>query len=852
MNLKKMNKGLGFLQLAAAFIFSFLIFDSRVAHARVEPGENIILNGSLDCDGTRIPGGWVCFNDDPGEICAEPWGCLGDMPSFGFANPSGKPKTFAIRQTGLTLVPGAKYRISAKVRTKNFRCSNYGIAVTSDEWTRETGLKGFKPDQDWTAQSVEVTMIDSRLKNNYMFVFHASKYTGTIEIADVRFEAVSPAALEGSLAISNSGDTRLPRLVPVRPILARIPRDCREIAFRFYGRLPDKGTVSDFDVVLSASNAFTRTALSANETLVPLPDGAESGRMEVRLVRRTDNKEILKDEYRFSVVDAPPATHTVGRRLNNLVVELVAEDVPSDDASFEFTLADESWVFVALQKAGSAVEIDGEEIIGSHSPGGETFRRVAEGRHVLRARGGKDGRILVRKIAEIFNYTSFVNSFVAENGPYGWPFCEKYVFPATTTQNGGEIKADEASVYRRRGGKWFASIGVSSATSAADVLNRLRGSSILRSEQFDGLTCDEEFFDKPSKLADFTAGLKAFNAAYQGDKIVYTWATAKPSSPGVDQAFLSACANASRGRGRILCETYCMTRATEAEAKAYFADHIAGTMRKVAALYPDAFKSTGLILANYTQIPIISVWHHPEVDYKYFLDLQFNLIANDPIFRDMPITGVWGSYYADREIHRWTMAILRHYCVEGRTDMLSEKFGFRYLPGHVANNDFVDGLAGWTATGEVRTDKAGDLAYPVEGRRSHAVGQGDTYAYLVKKPGETASVAQTVKGLVPGRQYCLRICLFDAKDLRARRAAPRRIELDVALGASARIDTDLSWRHVAKPRKRSPRAGAFVNYEQIVFRATAPEVELRVSNDAAPDGSELGVNYVSLCPFFPE
>ena len=24
------------------------------------------------------------------------------------------------------------------------------------------------------------------------------------------------------------------------------------------------------------------------------------------------------------------------------------------------------------------------------------------------------------------------------------------------------------------------------------------------------------------------------------------------------------------------------------------------------------------ILGNYTQIPIISVWHHPEVDYKYF------------------------------------------------------------------------------------------------------------------------------------------------------------------------------------------------------------------------------------------
>ena len=59
--------------------------------------------------------------------------------------------------------------------------------------------------------------------------------------------------------------------------------------------------------------------------------------------------------------------------------------------------------------------------------------------------------------------------------------------------------------------------------------------------------------------------------------------------------------------------------------------------------------------------------------------------------------GNWGSYYGDMEMYRWSMALLRHYAVEGRTEMLSERYGYRYRPGLLANGDFRGSLKGWSA-----------------------------------------------------------------------------------------------------------------------------------------------------------
>ena len=823
--------------------------------AGVKPGEDLLANGRFDSDQMEVPACWLFTGGESGDCKCSMSGGPDGVPSVKFVNPGPELKTFALRQGGLTLVPGAKYRLSAKVRTKDLRSGNFGVAVVNYGWTREAKVGAIASDQDWTEYAAEIEMMPSRPTSEYSVVFFASKFTGEIEAAGLRLEAVSPDALAGSIKVSPGGDTRRPRLVPIRPRLARIPRARREVTFRFYGILPDRTVSGDCDVVLSTFDAETvvRTPLVVGETTVRLPEDAESGRMEVRIVRRADGVEILKDDYRFAVVDEPQDAVDSGRRLNNLVTELLSAPIGTDDAAtFDFTLADESWVFLSLPKAGAAVELDGREVIGFGSLGGETFRRIAAGRHAVRTWGGKDARLVVRKVPEIFNYTPFANSRVKENGAYDWAFNERYVFPATTVQNGGYPKKDQLDTLKRRGGVWLENLNTTSISNADDLVRRLRTSPGIVGSRADGVTCDEQFFSKPSRLADYTTGLKAFNAAYKGDRLVYTWGVGKPSAPGVDQEFLSACVNASRGRGRMLSEVYCRTMESESAARDYLTDYLTGTMKALSGIYPGAAGSVGIILANFNQASVLSICHHPEVDCKYFLDLQLNVIANDPTFKDLTCTGYWGSYYADREILRWSMALLRHYCVEGATAMLSERFGYRYLPGHLVNPDFRTGLEGWSVTGAIAADQVAGLGDKQEARWYVAPGLGDHCARFMKVSGETARLVQTAKGLVPGRLYCLQGCVFDLKDVRAKRGDPRRIALELEPDEGVRIEKGLSWRHVSDSKSNSRTDGAFVNVEHVVFRALAPEVEIRISNAAAPDGSELGVNCISLCPYYPE
>ncbi len=92
---------------------------------------------------------------------------------------------------------------------------------------------------------------------------------------------------------------------------------------------------------------------------------------------------------------------------------------------------------------------------------------------------------------------------------------------------------------------------------------------------------------------------------------------------------------------------------------------------------------------------MLSLEHNPAVDYKVFLDMQVNLVANDPAFDGQATVGYWGTYYGDEEMARWSFELMRHYAVEGRRERLSARHGFRYRPELVVNGDFADGLAGW-------------------------------------------------------------------------------------------------------------------------------------------------------------
>jgi hypothetical protein len=317
--------------------------------------------------------------------------------------------------------------------------------------------------------------------------------------------------------------------------------------------------------------------------------------------------------------------------------------------------------------------------------------------------------------------------------------------------------------------------------------------------------------------------------------------------------FLAACVNIAGGAGKLVREHYCSTAETEEDARKVLRNYVGGTFETYRRICPDAFGSLGLVFGNFNQVPILSKAHHPEVDYKYYLDMQMNFAANDPLFKGIGLVGYWGSYYADEELHRWSFALTRHYVVEGNTNMLSAAHGFRYRPDHLLNGDFRGTVEPWKTTGTVRLDSHATFASRSQNRWGGSDGVGDTFAVLVREEGKTASISQKIGGLSVGRKYCLQFATFDVKDVKANRVAPRRFGVSATLGDGAKIDASRSWVHVdrrIKGRYATNDGVARINLHHTVFVAESEEIDLTIDNAAAEAGEELGVNYVSLNPYF--
>ena len=578
--------------------------------------------------------------------------------------------------------------------------------------------------------------------------------------------------------------------------------------------------------------------------------------MTVRGVERATGREIFRERYTFRTVDAPELPASFGRRLNNLSVELVDAPLAADGRPerFSFTAPRSGWLYVSARRGGaSRVSLDGREVIAAGTPRSETFREVKVGPHEVVAEGEGAGRLVVRSIADIFSYAPCAKCPVSEGPVYDWPYEERHVLPAITTENGGTIPADAVESFLSRGYRWLANLNTV-GLSAEALEKALSGSAGMTAPHYAGVTCDEQFFGYPHAIAAYTKGLKKYDFENSPERVVYTWIIGKPVTPSLDHAFMATSVNASRGRGKLLFEAYCRTPGpTEEEARLVLKRYVAGTLDQSRAWYPLAVSSACVVFGNFVQMPVLTLAHHPEVDYKYYLDMQLNMAANDPSFRDLGAVGYWGCNYADDEMKRWSFALMRHYVVEGRTNMLSSAFGYGYCPGHLANGDFRGSLAPWKASGEVRTDSHPEFARRSQCRWGGNGEIGDTFAVLVRGDGAPAALSQTAKGLVPGRVYCLQFATFDVRDVKANRIAPRRFGVDVRLGAGAEVRRDLSWTHVdrrVKGRYDFNDNVARVNLHHVVFAARSAEVEVAFDNAAAGAGEELGVNAVSLNPYF--
>jgi hypothetical protein len=313
---------------------------------------------------------------------------------------------------------------------------------------------------------------------------------------------------------------------------------------------------------------------------------------------------------------------------------------------------------------------------------------------------------------------------------------------------------------------------------------------------------------------------------------------------------MSAALNASHGRGRLLFEAYCHPQPDEKAAAAYLDDMLGETMRRFNATFPNAVAGTGIIFGNFNQIPIISLESNPAVDFKYFLDMQVNLVANSPDFANLATTGYWGTYYGDEELARWSFLLMRHYAVEGRKDMLSARYGFTYNPGHLKNPDFAEGLADWTIHGAVRAETIAGYGKNCQGRWG-AGKAGDSVCVFTRQKDAPNQVSQTARGLTVGKAYCLQFVTADRQDVVTKKLKPRRYGINVGLDG-AEVLPGKSFVHMdtrsSKHGKKDENVGK-INLHRTIFYAKTPDVKITFNDFAASPGEELLLNFVLLKPY---
>ena len=827
-----------------------------VAHASVTEGENLLINGALGAEQVDFPEFW---SPSPAKsvIYHRAGGPQGGKPAIALVGDGASPVTATARQQGLTLVPGETYRLSAWIKTTGLKSRAAGLIIHNSGWVSAIGIQGLPADSDWTFRERTFKLIPSK-GNEYGVAMFATGLSGEIRFADLKLEAVSEGARKGSS--SQMALIAAPRLIPIQPLLNRIPRANPQLTLKVGGRLQEKPESYECVITVRDNRIAPQTRPIQDGRVTASLAGLPAGDYTLNAVlrRRGAEEKVLEAAWPISIIDLPTVDPSGVRRLNTLVSEVLNQPLGkgSQPQSFTFANPRDGWMFIALEgarpAAGMSVRIDGQEpVITAATERLEAFRELAMGEHRITVSGAGEGRLVVRAIPEIFNYPPCVDSFVKENGRYDWAFMKRHILPAVTTLNGGQLPGGALAEAKARGLKWLANFNVSSAEDSARIRERMAQAAGLTQPQYDGMTSDELFFGR-TNIDNYTKAL--WGAPNPRNRLIYTWIVGKPAIPALHTDFISACLNASRGRGRMLFEAYCHPQADEKAAAAYLDDMIGETMRRFSDYFPNAAEGTGIIFGNFNQIPVISLEHDPAVDYKYFLDMQVNLIANRPEFTNLAATGYWGTYYGDEEMVRWSFMLMRHYAVEGRKEMLSTRYGFTYKPGLLANGDFADGLSGWSAApaaqGALRTLTIPGYGKNIE-RRWGAGAAGDTVCVMARKADEPNRISQTARGLSVGKAYSLQFVTGDLRDITGKKNNPRRYGIEAELKGGEPI-AERSFVHIDRRKAHrgiAPEHLGKINLHRIVFRATAPTLTVTFSDATAKPGEELVINFVQLKPY---
>ncbi|MBP5638220.1 MAG: hypothetical protein J6X55_01985 [Victivallales bacterium] len=829
-----------------------------------QSGKNFAFNGDLKLEafGQVIgwitpPAPWTAYHADGGP---------NNMPYVAMRPGGDDDYENKLRLKYLWLTPGEKFHLSAFIRTKDFSAKRGELLLVNAPWYDETGIKKFPANTNgWQKFEMDVVCPKAGI-HGYDVVLLLIGQRGELDVADIRLTALSAEA-EAKSVSPEKMLLETPRLIPYGRSFDEIPADKPEISFIWHGVIDENFKEADWFSDAVDNNGKSVTMQTPFETGKPfvLPlQGIAKGKqnINVRIVSHKDGKVGYMETFVVNVRDIPADKDvTQGVRLNNFTVELANKPIKAGE-QFSFTLAHDTWVYITLKDTPNdkpfGIILDGKAVgVDELTRLPEAFRLLSAGTHTVSANW--DDTLVIRTIAELFSCGMKQGPDIAIFPPFDWEFTKKYALKAVTTLNRGSyVKNGREFVdaAHRTGRLWLEDMYIAHCKNP-EQMEKTMVAQMNKLEFRDGNTTNELDYWWDS-MRFYTPLLKTFK--YDHSKLIYTWiGGSAPFTPSMHQDFIGACLNASNGRGKILCETYMFTKATEEAARKEVLDFLVPNITNSCNYFPaDEYRRrSGVILGNFNQLNVITVEHHPQVDYKYFLDMQINIVANEPIFKGIGVLGYWGTHYADEELYRWSHELLRHYVVEGKKEMLSKKYGFTYLTPHIVNNDFSDGLNVWTienaAEKSVTTETCMGYASRSQGRYMVPRGCGDTVCVMHRQDGKANRVSQVAKDLVPGKQYMLLFSVGDYDDLKAKEHKTRQDGFDAILEnaeilpeSTVYVDTRSKGKYDRNHNVTRP------NIHRIIFKPKAATMKITFTDEKAKPGENLMFNYVQVKPFFPK
>lgn len=526
-----------------------------------------------------------------------------------------------------------------------------------------------------------------------------------------------------------------------------------------------------------------------------------------------------------------------------------------------FSVPADSWIY--LSAPPSRILNENGECLAEKAAfldDGEWIGFLPTGKYTLESLP-MDTKMEAHSIPELYFYAPGINNMPDMEGFYNWPELGNALLRSTTTLSVGHMDWKSLDLYRKHNRlilNNFGVLGLERDDYVSVLKDYFAKYQIMTDKFYDGFSLDEYNLCKGDQepLVRVTEFLRQLENPDKRPMRIWTYGDGTFNDTPERRAFLETCC---QGISKIMMELYLSTPLTQEEAQKAIDRRFLGFIRSVKKSAPDCIDHVGIVPGSFNQITEITLEHFPNIDFRYFLDMQMNLMANSEELRGLGLIGYWGCNYVDEDLQRWGLALMRHYFIDGKREMLSDKYGFTYKMDFLQNGDFRNGLDGWNAT--VAPDGA---IFPGDGIKEKFAENsierwGELYdpkamnCFAVMRKGSSGEnrLTQVIKHLVPGQEYMLNYVTMNYYELKTDQRRPHATGIKAELDPD-QVDAEPERVHVDRNVTRSGGAGR-VNLHRIYFTPKSTEATLTFTDrdsNGIP-GEELGITFVQIKKCFP-